>query len=63
MAIFIKIFTGVIQLGFLASLFYFAFSGKQHKGKELGWIYRILCFVLGSFIILGAAYFTFRGQK
>jgi hypothetical protein len=63
MNIFIKIVTRIIQIGFLASLFFFAISGKQRGGRSLGWIYRILCFLLGSFIIVGIAYFAIRGHE
>jgi hypothetical protein len=58
-----RIIIGTIQLGFLASLFYWGISGKQREGKKLAWIYRILALAIGSFILFGTAYFGIREHK
>jgi hypothetical protein len=58
-----QIIIGIIQLGFLASLFYWGITGKQRDGKKLAWIYRIFALAIGSFILLGTAYFIIREHQ
>jgi len=58
-----RIIIGIIQLGFLASLFYWGITGKQRDGKKLAWIYRIFALAIGSFILFGTAYFVIREHK
>jgi hypothetical protein len=58
-----RIIIGIIQLGFLASLFYWGISGKQRDGKKLAWIYRVLSLAIGSFILFGTAYFLLTETK
>jgi hypothetical protein len=58
-----RIIIGIIQFGFLASLFYWGISGKQRDGKKLAWIYRVLSLAIGSFILFGTAYVLLTEHK
>jgi hypothetical protein len=58
-----RIIIGIIHFKFLASLFYWGITGKQRDGKKLAWIYRIFALAIGSFILLGTAYFVIEEHK